>query len=326
MRDNPLLFDDPFQGGLKNRAHAERQNASWVTNAQKRDTAQFLPFFDLKPLIDVSGETVKLKWLSATDVTDFLGQETCVLLGLSDAGAPLFALTVDSLVAGLPEGASPLSTQGKFIDTRSISLQVPAGEAAVVAQARALLDWHLRHPFCAVCGSATQMTDAGAKRTCPNPDCGADHFPRTDPVVIMMIVDGDDVLLGRPARLPKGLYTALAGFIEQGETMEEAVRREVFEESGIVVDEVRYVLSQPWPWPSNLMFGCIGRAASRTIHMDADEMEDVGWYTIDHVRQGLMGSLDVDSEEFRLPAPMTAAHHIARHWLALRDAGQDPFA
>ena len=170
-----------------------------------------------------------------------------------------------------PETRGVLAGRGRFADSRGIAPLLPPGEAGTLAQARSLVDWHLRYGFCAVCGGRTQSAEGGYVRRCGS--CEAEHFPRTDPVVIMLVVAGEDCLLGRQAHFPEGVYSALAGFIEPGETIEEAVRREVMEEAGIEVAEVRYHSSQPWPFPSSLMIGCIAEAASRQISLDQLELE-----------------------------------------------------
>ena len=162
-----------------------------------------------------------------------------------------------------PETSKPLGGLGRFADARGVAPQLAPGEAGILAQARSLVNWHLRHGFCAVCGARTEVADGGYVRRCPA--CAAEHFPRTDPVVIMLVRDGEDCLLGRQAHFPAGVYSALAGFVEPGETIEEAVRREVMEEAGIEVGEVDYHSSQPWPFPASLMIGCIAKAASRRI-------------------------------------------------------------
>ena len=196
-------------------------------------------------------------------------------------------------------------------DLRSIAAQGLVGAQALAAlgQAKAILGWHARHGFCGNCGAATRLTAAGWRRECDV--CKAQHFPRTDPVVIMLVLDGGRCLLGRQSRWPKGMYSCLAGFVEPGETIEEAVRREVDEEAGIACGEVAYLASQPWPFPSSLMIGCFARALSREIAIDGVELEDARWFTRDDV----MAMFDRrHPESLSAPAPMAIAHYILRTW------------
>ena len=199
-------------------------------------------------------------------------------------------------------------------DLRSIAMRglAPAEELGILAMAKSLLDWHRRHRFCANCGAATSRAQAGFRRDCAA--CGAQHFPRTDPVVIMLVTDGDHCLLGRQSRFPPGMYSCLAGFLEPGETIEDAVRRETFEEAGIRVGRVAYAQSQPWPFPSSLMIGCIGEAVSREITIDVEELEDARWFHRDEIR--LM--LDRAHPEGLFAAnPIAIAHHLVRGWMGL---------
>jgi len=198
------------------------------------------------------------------------------------------------------------------VDLRSIVLSglVSPQTAAILGGAKAISHWHARHRFCANCGEPTRIAAAGWRRECPA--CHAQHFPRTDPVVIMLAVDGERCLLGRQPRFPQKMYSALAGFLEPGETVEEAVRREILEESGLVCDEVRYVASQPWPFPSSLMIGCLARAATRDIVVDGAELEDARWFERDEV-----AAMFEKRHPLGLVAPnrMAIAHHLLRFWL-----------
>lgn len=196
-------------------------------------------------------------------------------------------------------------------DLRSIASQglVPAEELGILAMAKTMLDWHDRHRFCANCGAPTTATQAGFRRDCAG--CGAQHFPRTDPVVIMLVTRGDKCLLGRQPRFVERVYSCLAGFLEPGETIENAVRRETFEEAGIRVGEVRYLASQPWPFPSNIMIGCQGEAISDEINFDREELQDARWFTKDDVRRMLDGT----HESFDAPSPIAIANHLMREWV-----------
>lgn len=196
-----------------------------------------------------------------------------IFLGLAPDGTPWFA-------GAAPETAELSPLRGLMLEGR-----VSAGDLSILAQARSLVHWHERHGHCANCGSATEMADAGYRRVCPA--CKAEHFPRTDPVVIIAVRDGDNILLGRQAAWAEGMYSALAGFVEPGETIEQAARREVFEEAGIRVGAISYIASQPWPFPSSLMIGLVGEAETRDVVVDTKEIEDARWFSRDEVAQML---------------------------------------
>ncbi len=180
---------------------------------------------------------------------------------------------------------------------------------AIVAHARSITDWHSRHRHCAVCGGDTVTALAGAHRRCL--DCSAEHFPRTDPVAIAAVARGERCLLGRGPSWPESMYSALAGFVEPGETIEEAVRREVREESGVVVGDARYVKSQPWPLPSSLMMGCIAEAMSEEITIDYTELADARWFSLDEIR----AALDGHPGPLFVPPPFAIANHLMRAWV-----------
>ena len=226
-----------------------------------------------------------------------------VLLGW-DRGLPVLAAP-----AGLDPEALPETI--KAIDYRSVYIQglLGAEDLGALAQGAALLAWHGNHRFCGRCGTATEMRAGGYKRVCPS--CSAEHFPRTDPVAIMLAVREDACLLGRSPHFAPGMYSCLAGFIEPGETIENAVRREILEESGIHVGRVSYHASQPWPFPYSLMIGCFGEAVSETIDADLEELEDCRWFQRDEVRAMLDGTA---ASGLGVPPAGAIAHHLIRAW------------
>jgi NAD+ diphosphatase len=203
-------------------------------------------------------------------------------------------------------------------------------ELAIYGAARALVSWHARHRFCAQCGSPTESVRGGWQRNCRSESCNAQHFPRTDPVAIMLVEHDGDLLLGRQPRFPARRFSALAGFIEPGETIEEAVAREVREEAGVRVGEVRYVRSQPWPFPSSLMIGCHAMALTREITIDTHELEEARWFTRAEVAQAMAeatsgpgaGASGVApggvSASFLAPPPNALAWHLLDWWLGER--------
>ncbi len=249
--------------------------------------------------------------------------EQPIFLGKSEDGSPLFAMDISGWAA---EGLD-LSGVGDFVDRseqqhpdlpegyvfaelRRIMTRLNPRDAEIAATAKAVIGWHETHQFCARCGARSEMSQGGWQRSCPA--CGGQHFPRTDPVVIMLITHGNSVLMGRSPGWPEGMYSLLAGFVEPGETLEAAVRREVMEEAGVPVGAVSYLASQPWPFPASLMFGCAGEALSRDIQIDPVEIEDAIWVTRTEMMQAFAG----DHPKL-LPARKGAiAHFLLQHWLA----------
>jgi NAD+ diphosphatase len=229
------------------------------------------------------------------------------LLGFLD-GRPVVATLVEAETFAADAGLQTL-------DLRSIAVQgiVPEAELGMLAQAKALFHWHRTHGFCARCGAATHPAPSRLRRDCPA--CAAQHFPRTDPVVIMLVTRGENCLLGRQSRFVPGMYSCLAGFVSQGETIEASVRREVMEEAGIQVGRVRYLTSQPWPFPSSLMIGCQAEAESEAITLDREELEDGRWFSRDEVRAMLERR---HPDGLSAPHPIAIAHHLLRGWICGR--------
>ncbi|PSL22259.1 NAD(+) diphosphatase [Shimia abyssi] len=200
----------------------------------------------------------------------------------------------------------------QFAELRGVMARLSPRDAELSATARAIFGWHKSHRFCAACGHESRMAMAGWQRNCP--DCGTSHFPRTDPVVIMLITHGNKVLMGRSPGWPDGMYSLLAGFVEPGETLEAAVRREVLEEANISVGQVDYLASQPWAFPSSMMFGCRGAALNEDITIDPEEIDDAIWVSREDIMQAFAGA-----HPFLKPArPGSIAHFILRNWLADR--------
>lgn len=236
------------------------------------DETMILPMWQGKPLIDVGEGWVKLAWLPADKKVVDETKEPPIFLGLFE-DKPVFAADYSHLTQARIERR--FIAGAKFIDLRSIAGEITAGEATVTATARALTNWHQTHRFCARCGAPSEIEDGGWRRRCVA--CGTQHFPRVDPVVIMLVVRRDRVLLGRQEGWPEGMYSLLAGFMEPGETIEDAVRRETKEEAGITVGRVSYLACQPWPFPSSLMLGCAAEALDDDIAIDTQELEDALW-------------------------------------------------
>jgi NAD+ diphosphatase len=228
-------------------------------------------------------------------------------LGLME-GAPRFVLALD------PAAVEGLKARNDFVvtDLRSIAVRglVAADHLPPLAEGKALINWHGRHRFCSNCGTPTNLVQGGWRRDCPA--CRAQHFPRTDPVVIMLPVDGGRCVLGRSHRFQSGMWSCLAGFVEPGETIEEAVRRETREEAGIVCGRVAYFASQPWPFPTSLMIGCHAEALSRDIVIDATELDDARWFDREEVATMLLRS---HPDGLTTPPTVAIAYHIIRAWV-----------
>lgn len=295
-----------FAGNPLDRCDAYRRDPQWLEAQATNPRSRFLPLWHLNVLIQTAPET-RLGWLSPADIARLNLDVPPVFLGrLDDVGH--FAIDVSQL--GDPRHALHLEESWRFEEARSAAACLSSAEAGILAQSRSQIDWHRRHQFCSMCGQRTVPSRGGHVRKCPA--CQAEHFPRTDPVAIMVVTDGERCLLGQSrGRLARtGAYSALAGFIDQGESIEEAVRREVHEEAGIEVGEVRYHSSQPWPFPSSLMIGCHARALTVDIHKDDEEMTDVRWFNRDEVLAALRG----DNPNLRVPAPIAIAHHLIKAW------------
>ncbi len=301
-----------FTASPLDRAGHRRRDRAWLAGRLAGEGSRFLPLWRLKPLIE-PGAAPAIAWQPYARVASFVrARRTVVMLGTAD-GVCHFAVDADGPED--PAAAGPLAGAGRFIDVRTIAPQLEPGQAGILAQARSLIDWHARHRFCARCGRPTAVGEGGYVRRCLADACAAEHFPRTDPVVIMLVERGDRCLLGRQPHFPAGVYSALAGFVEPGESIEEAVRREIAEEAGIRCGEVRYVASQPWPFPSSLMIGCVARAGSDAIRVDGAELDDARWFSRAEIGRMVERSLGTDGP--RLPPPLSLAHQLARRWLGL---------
>lgn len=307
-------FRNVFSGNPLDREAARRRDEAWVEERMNDPAALALPLRQLTfPLRRADDGGYRLAW-SKLPVGVDAEQYPLLLLGTED-GVARFA--VDEAAAA---GEFEFGAEVEFQDLRAAVPILDADDAGIAAQARAFLDWHQRHRFCAVCGEPTRAAQGGIYRSCVS--CPAEHFPRTDPVVITVVIDRerDRCLLGRQASWPAGMFSALAGFIDHGESIEDAVRREVAEESGIHAVNVRYHSSQPWPFPSSLMIGCHADAGSAEINYDEWEMDDVRWFTRAEIltameqpaaQLGQPGSAD---GALAMPGPMAIAHTLVTAW------------
>ncbi len=305
----PMFADNPI-----NRDDHRRDDANWLKVTMHSSNARYLIIVDDKIAMSVTPSLSKatFQYDEIKALSENILQEA-IYLGLWD-GVPYFTLKI---TLNESEQLFDKHPSIKAIDLRSIALGMVGvtnqeGLLGVLSQAKALFNWHETHPFCSKCGAETSMASAGYKRVCVSDACGASHFPRTDPVVIMLVLDGDQCLLGRGHNWPVGRYSALAGFMEPGESIEQAVRREVFEETAVKVGRVHYLCSQPWAFPTNLMIGCFAEAQSRDITLDPIEMEDAKWFHRDEIK----AALNSPDESSLLVAPAIAiAHNLLRAWV-----------
>ena len=279
-----------FSSGGLHHASDLRADPAWITSQQRKGT--FSSFWQSKPLI-AGNKAVFLPWRKEWEAA------TCVFLGIEGTQA-FFAVALET------EGQADT---GAFTEMRAAAFVLSPRDCAIAGEARALLEWHQRHGYCPNCGSKTEMRDGGWKRICSQ--CDAEHFPRTDPVVIMLPIFEDKCLVGRNARFSGGLFSAFAGFVEPGETMEDAVRRELLEEVNLKIGNVRYFKSQPWPFPYSLMLGCYVEALTLDFRIDGEEIIDARWLTKDEARQRLVGA---GKDGTTMPAPIAIAHHLIRNW------------
>lgn len=312
-----------FGGSGLDRAAELRADDAKIAALLQDPSARVLPMWRGKPLI-VGEARDRLGWLAPGHPVLAAAMAAPLFLGQEPEG-PLFATDISGWkpeeidVAALGSFFDPteqhhpaLPTDQRFSEIRAVMTRLDARAAELVVTARALFNWHTSHGFCACCGAPSKVTHAGWQRTCPA--CGSHHFPRTDPVVIMLVTRGNSVLLGRSHGWPAGMYSCLAGFIEPGETIEAAVRREVFEETGVRVGAVRYLASQPWPFPNSLMLGCHGAASSDVITIDPVEIEDALWVTREDMVTVMTGKHPV----IRPARPGAIARFLIDNWLADR--------
>lgn len=284
-----------FTGGTLDRADRLRQDTDALAAIAADWRARLLKLDSLQPEVTDDG---RLGWTSLAEAPD---DAELILLGLDDSARPHFAAFVPGMrVSNAPAMRSPALMAALH--------SLAPGEAATYAAARSLIDWHARHGFCANCGTATEIFRAGWGRKCPS--CDAEHFPRVDPVVIMIAEHDGRALLGRGKGWPPGRYSALAGFLEPGESIEEAVAREIEEESGVPVSNVRYIASQPWPFPSSLMMACVATASNDTITLDTNELEDAIWVSREEVQRVLAGG----EGSFIAPPPYAIAYTLLTEW------------
>lgn len=296
MKMTPIAFS----GSLIDRADHVRADPAAIS-ALMNASARLLLLDGLSPRVAPEGG---LAWGSLADADP---ASELVFLGL-DGARGCFAEVRPELI-GSTAPADPRAWQAMAV--------LSPEELAAYGGARSLVDWHARHRFCARCGSPTVLAKGGWQRNCTSGTCRGEHFPRVDPVTIMVVENAGRLLLGRQPRFPAGNYSALAGFVEPGETIEEAVAREVFEEAGVRVRDVTYVMSQPWPFPSSLMIGCHAHADHDALAIDTTELEDARWFTREEIVEALEASDRGEAgKALGVPPSRAVAHHLMRWWVS----------
>jgi NAD+ diphosphatase len=290
---------------LDRAAHLRGNDEKLMALESHRDARAYVIYRDsLVAKQEPSGPRVLLR---IDEALKFGANPGTIFLGLRD-GAPIFGMGIAAAaVEKLLTGQEAVVTELRGMAMQGV---VPPEQLSAIAMAKSMVTWHQRHGFCANCGTRTGMKEGGWKRECPN--CKAEHFPRTDPVVIMLVTSGDKCLLGRQKQFLPGMYSCLAGFVEAAETIEDAVRREIFEESGIRCTDVNYYMTQPWPYPSSLMIGCTARATSEDIVVDRTELEDARWF--DRAEATLMIKRQ-HPDGLAGPHPFAIAHHLLGRWV-----------
>ncbi len=299
-------FTNVFAGNPLDRASERRGDTEWLAARLNDPQSLAIALWNGAPMVETAKEDgVQLAYFGAPLAREMAGGgEKVLFLGLWKETA-VFAVDFDG-PADPAEG--PLQGLGRFEDLRGLALRLPATEAAIAATAKGVFEWRRRHRHCSVCGQPSEVAAGGWKRVCPA--CKAEHFPRTDPVVIMLPVCGERCLVGRQAIWPKGMWSALAGFLEPGETIEEACARELKEEAALETLSVTYHSTQPWPYPSSLMIGLIAEVADTEARPDQTELEAVRWFTREEARRLLKGEI----EGAFAPPRLAIAHQLIKAW------------
>ena len=308
MQKLSMLAGTVFSGVPLDRVDHLRTDTAWIEARLNDPASRFVPVWNQQSIV-FAGAEPRAALNDRQSIAELLDSNApLAFLGVTpdDGGIAHFAVDFSHLPE---ETLTARYTGGALMDLRDSVQLVPAHEASILAYARGLMYWHRKNGFCAACGHKSETRRAGHERVCTNPACGAVHFPRTDSAVIVLVHDGDDCLLCRQSHWPTGMHSTLAGFLEPGESLEEAVAREIFEESGVQVADVRYHSSQPWPFPASIMVGFMAKANSREINVDDKELEYAHWYGRDWLRNV------VDSDDFRMPGKYSIARRLIGDWI-----------
>ena len=290
-----------FAGAFVDRSGELRKDADWLADALTSDDSRFVAVWNDKFLVGV--ETASVVLLEGRQLDHAAAEQELIFLGIF-RDSPTFAIEIGG-------DDAPFQELGEFQELRYLGTVLPPDEANLVAHARALVLWHASQVFCGTCGSAARPGAAGNSRICINDSCGREIFPRVDPAIIVLVEHGDRCLLGRQQSWPEGRYSTIAGFVEPGESLEDAVRREVYEETNVRVGKVTYHSSQPWPFPSSLMLGFTAEATTTDIELNDGELDDARWFT----REDLLSDFP------KLPFRISIARRLVDDWLGLEDSG-----
>ena len=288
-----------FAGAFVDRSGEMRKDADWLNEALTHSETRFVPVWGEHCL--VGGDPLQLMLLKRHQIENFLDEHNQVFLGLF-RGKPAFAVAIDA------DGSPPYSELGEFQELRYLGTVLQADEANLAAHARGLVLWHSSQQFCGRCGSSARPDSGGNSRRCVNSECNREIFPRVDPAIIVLVANGDRCLLGRQSGWPEGVYSTIAGFVEPGESLEDAVRREVYEETNVRAAAVHYHSSQPWPFPSSLMLGFVAEAdttVAQEIRLNDGELEDARWFTRKELRSGFP----------KLPFKISIERRLVESWL-----------
>lgn len=285
-----------FAGAYVDRHSHVRADPAWLATAVQSDASWFVPVWGTRCLTE--GEPPKLVLLPRTKIVEFIDDDEIIFLGIYRE-RPAFAVGIDKSV---PE---PFAQLGQFHDLRYLGSSLPAGEANLAAHARALVTWHRLQKYCGRCGASTQVAAGGNTRKCVNVECAVTIFPRVEPAIIVLVSRGDRCLLGRQGSWPEGRYSTIAGFVEPGESLEDAVRREVIEETDVRVGNIRYHSSQPWPFPSALMLGFNAEAETESIRLNDGELQDARWFSYKELTSGFP----------KLPYKISIARRLVDDWI-----------
>jgi NAD+ diphosphatase len=294
-----------YATGEFDRAVERREDVAWIREKLADPASRLYPIWRLRNYVS-DPETPRALVLDPALRAAFIEAARNVVLLGTEQDTAHFLIDISHL------DEAEAQALGHAVDLRAVGALMPQREGALLAYARGLTYWHDRHKFCGVCGSPTEPKSAGHQRQCTNPDCSAVQFPRTDPAVIMRITHGDKILMARQAVWPQGMHSILAGFVEPGESLEDAVAREVYEEVGLRLTRIKYFSSQPWPFPSSLMLGFSAEATSDEFKVDEDELESARWMT----RQDLLNS--PEDETFKLPRKDSISRRLIEDWLRLK--------
>jgi NAD+ diphosphatase len=310
------MKDIPFAGFPLDRASVHRRDAAFVGAMLEHPESDLILVQNNQPVLEITtqpNQARRVLRLACASRAGFLAKSgpAPILLGVDTKGRATFAAELPKRF-DLEDG--PLAGLGETMDLRAAASFMDMNDLALVSTGKAILDWHARHQYCANCGEKTQAVEAGWKRACSS--CKTEHFPRTDPVAIMLAVHGDKCLLGRGPGFRAGFISALAGFIEPGETIEEGCARELMEEAGVTMTSARIIANQPWPFPSQLMIGLIAEVSGFDLNLDTDEVSQAIWFTREDARALLSdGGCSIDGLTLRAPPPLAIAHHLIKAWV-----------